>query len=206
MLQTQTVNAELLDLLNKLMAFDIFKGFNLVGGTALALINGHRISIDIDLFGNSEIDELEFANVLNGLGDVTILKKSKNIIIYSINGVKVDFVNYKYPLLEEITVTQNIRMVSEKDIAAMKLNAISGRGSKKDFIDLFVLLEKFTLDEIIGFYKEKYPDGSEFLVLKSLNYFEDADEEAMPIMLINDQWPEIKQMIKAVTEEYVRKL
>ncbi len=206
MLQTQTVNKELLDLLNKLMASEIFKDFNLVGGTALALINGHRVSIDIDLFGDSEINELEFEDVIKNLGNVTVVKKSKNIIIYSINGIKVDFVNYKYPLLKKVTTTQNIRMVSEKDIAAMKLNAISGRGSKKDFIDLFVLLAKYSLDEMIAFYKKKYHDGSEFLVLKSLTYFEDADEEAMPIMIIQDTWPQIKQKIKEVTEEYLRKL
>ncbi|AWH85053.1 hypothetical protein HYN59_07895 [Flavobacterium album] len=83
---------------------------------------------------------------------------------------------------------------------------ISGRGSRKDFIDLFVLLEKFSLKEMIGFYKQKYHDGSEFLVLKSLSYFEDADEEAMPVMLIKNSWDEIKQKIKAVTEEYLRLL
>ncbi|RZJ64638.1 MAG: hypothetical protein EOO45_18505 [Flavobacterium sp.] len=206
MLQTQTVNRKLLELLNKLMTIELFNDFNLVGGTSLALQKGHRISIDIDLFGNSEIDELEFTNVLQDLGKLTILKKSKNIIIFSVDGIKVDFVNYKYPLLETPLYIQNIRLVSQKDIAAMKLNAISGRGSKKDFIDLFFLLQNFTLEEMIGFYRQKYKDGSEFLVLKSLNYFDDADTEDTPIMIIKSPWEEIKQKIREVTEEYLKKL
>lgn len=206
MLQTQTVNKQLLELLNAIMQIDTFKGFNLVGGTSLALQRGHRISIDIDMFGQSEIDELEFTSSLKPLGNVIILKKSKNIIIYSVNGIKVDFVNYNYPLLENLIVENDVRLVSQKDIAAMKLNAISGRGSKKDFIDLYVLLETFSLSEMMGFYKKKYHDGTEFLVLKSLTYFEDADEEVMPVMLIKDTWEEIKKKIVSVTEEYLQKL
>lgn len=206
MLQTQTVNQQLLELLNAIMQIDIFNNFNLVGGTSLALQRGHRISIDIDMFGQSEIDEFEFTEALKVFGNVIILKKSKNIIIYSVNGIKVDFVNYNYPLLADLLITDGIRLVSEKDIAAMKLNAISGRGSKKDFIDLFVLLGKFTLSEMIAFYKEKYHDGAEFLVLKSLTYFEDADEEVMPVMLIKDSWIDIKRKIVSVTEEYLQTL
>ena len=74
----------------------------------------------------------------------------------------------------------------------MKLNAISGRGSKKDFIDLYFLLKEFPLLELIGLYKKKYGDGSEFLVLKSLSYFDDADAEPMPKMLKQYEWENIK--------------
>jgi hypothetical protein len=204
MLQTQTVNPQLLELLNAIMQIDIFKDFNLVGGTSLALQRGHRVSIDIDMFGQSEIDELEFTEALKTLGEIITLKKSKNIIIYSVNGIKVDFVNYNYPLLGKLIIKDNVRLVSEKDIAAMKLNAISGRGSKKDFIDLYVLLEKFYLSEMIDFYNEKYHDGAEFLVLKSLTYFDDADEQIMPVMLIKDTWEDIKNKIVSVTEEYMK--
>lgn len=100
MLQTQTIQPKLLELLTKIMASEVFKNFFLVGGTSLALQIGHRFSIDIDMFGNSEIDEFEFTEELSAFGKVTIIKKSKSIIIYSVNGIKVDFVNYKYPLLE----------------------------------------------------------------------------------------------------------
>lgn len=96
MLQTQTIEPKLLELLNKIMTSEIFKGFNLVGETSLALQIGHRFSIDIDMFGDSEIDELEFTQELSHFGNVIVIKKSKNIIIFSVNNIKVDFVNYKY--------------------------------------------------------------------------------------------------------------
>ncbi|WP_395052683.1 nucleotidyl transferase AbiEii/AbiGii toxin family protein [Flavobacterium sp.] len=177
------------------MKSEVFSDFNLVGGTSLSLQIGHRLSIDIDMFGNAEIDEIEFINELSKFGKVIIIKKSKNILITSIDGIKVDFVNYKYPLLEPIIVEKNIRLVSKKDIAAMKLNAVSGRGSKKDFIDLFFLLKDFELKEMLTFYDEKFKDGSSFMVLKSLSYFEDANKEEAPIMLVKNSWEEIKEKI-----------
>ena len=90
MLQTQAVEPALLELLKKLMEVNLFRPFVLVGGTSLALQIGHRISVDLDLFGNQELDELEFTDILKGFGSTTILKKSKNILIYSVNGVKLE--------------------------------------------------------------------------------------------------------------------
>ena len=163
---------------------------------ALALQIGHRNSIDIDLFGKCELDGFLFSEILSGFGETTIIKKSKRILIYSVSGIKVDIVDYQYKLLCAPLIEEGIRLASEKDIAAMKLNAITGRGSKKDFIDLYFLLRKFTINEMIGFYNEKYFDGSEFLVKKSLAYFDDADKEQMPIMNIDVNWEEIKSVIQ----------
>lgn len=195
MLQTQTVIPNLLELLIKLMNENAFINYNLVGGTALSLQIGHRNSIDIDLFGNQEIDQDSFTTILEKIGHTEVSKSSKNILITLIDDVKVDFVNYKYPLLEDPLVIQGIRMLSTKDIAAMKLNAIAGRGSKKDFIDLFFLLNEFTLREIFGFYLQKYHDGSEFMVLKSLSYFEEADIQPQPQMFVDFNWETCKQKI-----------
>lgn len=125
MLHRKAVNTELLELLNELMTHEMFNNFLLVGGTGLALQIGHRRSIDLDLFGKSELDEYEFTAFLNNLGRVQVLKKSKNILIYSVNGIKVDFVNYSYPWLKTPLVSENIRIASREDIGAMKLNAIS---------------------------------------------------------------------------------
>ncbi len=202
MLQTQTIQPELLELLKKIMSSSIFNGFNLVGGTSLALQIGHRFSVDIDMFGKGEIDEFEFVDELSNFGKVTVLKKSKNVLILSVNGIKVDFVNYKYPLLEEITIVENIRLASDKDIAAMKLNAIAGRGSRKDFIDLHFLLQKYSLKEMIAFYNTKYADGSEFMVLKSLTYFEDAQSEEIPILFQKLDWNEIKFSIQKAINDF----
>lgn len=195
MLQTQTVVPDLLELLKKLMNENLFSDFNLVGGTSLALQMGHRNSIDIDLFGDSEINPELFIEILTSFGDVTVTQSSKNILITKIDDIKVDFVNYKYPLLNDYLVVDNIRMLSMKDIAAMKLNAIAGRGSKKDFVDLFFLLEEFSMEEILQFYKQKYADGSLFMVQKSLTYFEDANPQLEPKMFKNFDWEICKQKI-----------
>lgn len=203
MLYKQSVKPELLGLIENLMKIEAFKNFNLVGGTSLALQIGHRISVDIDLFGNSEIDELEFNEELSRLGTIQILKKSKNIIIYSINGIKTDFVNYQYPLLENVKTIDSIRLVSQKDIAAMKLNAISGRGSRKDFIDLYFLLKQYSLTELLSFYNEKYADGSVFLVLKSLNYFDDAESEEFPQMIETVNWEKVKNKIISESKKII---
>ena len=204
MLHTQTVIPPLLEILKGLMTHEMFNPFLLVGGTSLALQIGHRQSIDIDLFGRKELDELEISSFLGNIGEVRILKKSKNILIYSVNGVKVDFVNYNYPWLKEPLVLDNYRLASKEDIGAMKLNAISGRGSKKDFIDLYFLLKEFRLDELFGFYNQKFKDGSDFLVLKSLTYFEDADMDDMPKMEQAVDWEEVKSEVGKRVKEYMR--
>ena len=175
MLQKQAVKPELLELLEQLMLVDEFTNFNLVGGTALALYEGHRLSVDIDMFGRSDIDPDKFTDILKEKGETIILSQSPKILIFSINGIKVDFVDYNFELLEPLTIIEGIRLVSKKDITAMKLNAIAGRGSKKDFIDVFQLLNEFTLTEMLTFYSQKYPNGSEFMVLKSMLYFDEVD-------------------------------
>jgi predicted nucleotidyltransferase component of viral defense system len=205
MLHTQTVNAELLGVLNALMNNPDFHDYYLVGGTALALQIGHRQSIDIDLFGPKELDEIEILNFLNSIGKVQIIKKSKNILIYNVNGIKVDFVCYKYPWVNPPVSIQNIQMASKADIGAMKLNAITGRGSLKDFIDLYYLFEEFSLKELFNFYNLKYAEGSEFLVLKSLTYFEDAEQDEMPLMTSKLSWEKMKSKIKKEVRNYMKK-
>lgn len=156
---------------------------------------GHRNSIDIDLFGKSVINEELFTNKLNEFGTFEVFKRSSNILISSINGVKVDFVCYQYPWISETLLIDGIRFASKKDIAAMKLNAISGRGSKKDFIDLYFLLKEFSLNEMIEFYLQMYFDGSKFMVVKSLTYFSDADNDQTPPIYLDFNWETCKQKI-----------
>jgi len=182
-LQTQAVEPILLELLIKLMALDVLKPYSLVGGTSLALQIGHRKSIDIDMFGNHPVDEISLTDSLQDVGQVRVLSKSKNILIYTIEGIKVDFVNYRYNWLDIPQTIDSIRLASKKDIAAMKLNAIAGRGSKKDFFDIHELFNFYELKEMLAFYESKYPDGSKFMVLKSLTYFDDANGENDPVLL-----------------------
>ena len=183
MLQYQAVDSSTLELLNRLLSIDLFNDLRLVGGTSLALQIGHRKSIDLDLFGKLNVDTFEINSALAEIGEITILRDSKNIHVYLVNGVKVDIVNYSYPWLQDIVTTDGLRLAGYMDIAAMKLAAITGRGFKKDFIDLHFLLNQLNLKEMLNSYVDKFKDGSLFLVLKSLIYFDDAEEDELPDML-----------------------
>lgn len=192
MLHFETIAPPTLELLKKLQHIRELNHTLLVGGTALALQFGHRKSIDIDLFGNIP-DLIDIPQYLDSTGKVTLLKQSKHIHSYTINSVKVDIVNYPYPWISEPIMIDGTRIAGLKDICAMKLAAITGRGSKKDFIDIYFLLQHFTLNEMLSFYSQKYVDGSTFLVLKSLAYFDDAEIDPDPSMLIKVDWDTIKQ-------------
>lgn len=204
MLHYKKVSAELLELLKFCMTQNEFSALRLVGGTDLALQYGHRKSVDIDLFGEINLEEVDAYKILQKFStQVQIISKQKNINIFIVNGVKIDFVNYDYPWLKEPKVVDEIRLAAVEDVAAMKLNAISGRGNKKDFIDIELILKAFPLSRIIEFYKIKYHQESEFMVLKSLLYFADADLEVEPEMHFDFDWATTKQFIKRSVEEYL---
>lgn len=137
MLHHETIDSKTLGLLRKLQQIPAFSNLRLVSGTSLALQIGHRKSIDINLFGNINADNITISKSIDKIAEVTSLKKSKNINIYLINDIKVDVVNYHYKWLENPIIKDDIVLAGKKDIAAMKLSAITGRGTKKDFIDLF---------------------------------------------------------------------
>ncbi len=205
MLFYKTIDKSTLELLKKIQKNDLFKDLRLVGGTSLALQIGHRISVDLDLFGIIPEKKLEITTALNTIWEVKTIHFTKNIAIYSIDGIKVDIVNYPYPWLEKEIIDDELLLANKMDIAAMKLAAITGRGSKKDFIDIFFLLQEYSFKQMLEFYNQKYADGSTFLVLKSMAYFENADEELMPRMLKNIAWDEVKETIKNTVQEYITK-
>jgi hypothetical protein len=197
MLYKSAVKPELLRVLEKLMQIDVFSDLRLVGGTALALQIGHRQSVDIDLFGEIDFEDQE--RNIEITENIEFLKKSKNINVLSIDNIKIDIVNYKYPWLSPLVKEDNYRLASLEDIAAMKLNAITGRGTKKDFIDLYYLLKHFSVNDCFKFYLKKFDDGNLFLVKKSLTYFDDAEPEPMPVMKENITWEEIKEKLQKKT-------
>ena len=203
MLHYNTINAKTLELLKAIQRVDIFKNLRLVGGTALALQIGHRVSVDLDFFGNLEADNISVMQALNKIGDVKTIQNTENIHIYTINGIKVAIVNYPYPWLAPIVNQDGLCLAAVTDIAAMKLAAITGRGSKKDFIDIYVLLKQFSLYQLIEFYKQKYHDGSVFLVLRSLAYFDDADDELMPKLFKTLSWEAVKTSISEALKTYI---
>lgn len=203
MLHYETITSGTLELLRKLRALPLLKDTRLVGGTALALQLGHRKSVDIDLFGQIHVETFELNYELSRIAAVTSIKQSPNIHIYLIEGIKVDIVNYPYPWIEDVVREDDLRIAGIKDIAAMKIAAITGRGSKKDFVDIYFLLQQFSLAELIEFYLKKYSDGSEFMALKSLTYFEDAESDPSPEMLIDIEWDDVKRAITTACKKYL---
>ena len=203
MLSIETVEPNTLELIKDLMSVPVLKDMRLVGGTALALQYGHRSSIDIDLFGDLDTSTLDLRVALEKIGNVIVLKETENIRGYIINGVKVDIVNYSiYPWLTDPLIEDGIRLASPSDIAAMKINAIQGRGSKKDFIDMYFLLKQYTINEILDFYARKYPDHNFFRAIISLTYFDDADKQIMPKMHRPIDWDHVKQTITSIVKDY----
>lgn len=203
MLSFQTVLPDTLELLKKLMGMPLLSNMRLVGGTALALQYGHRRSVDLDFFGETTENVEELTEAFSEQVEKVIIGgHSRRIKAYFLNDVKVDIVNYDYPWIDDCITEGAIRLASPKDIAAMKVNAIIGRGTKKDFIDAYFLLKHFTFDELIKLYLQKYPDGSEYRALLSMTYFGDADSQPMPYMFEKVNWDTIKQTLCNAVEEY----
>ena len=195
MLYLETVESSTLELLKKLQRLPVLEQTRLVGGTALALQLGHRKSIDLDFFGTVDCEAEYLRESIAGIASLTILKESPHIHIYIVDGIKVDIVNYKYPWLDDVVLEQGLRLASVSDIAAMKITAIIGRGTKKDFIDIAFLLHHFSLEEILHFYAAKFNDSSVFMAMKSLAYFDDAEADPMPDMFVNQSWQQVKAYI-----------
>ncbi len=195
MLHTKTVDTNTLDLLKAIQANPYFQDTRLVGGTALALQIGHRKSIDLDLFGSITLEPLELTQELQAYGTISMRSASQRIYRMVLRNVQLDIVQYDYPWLTPPVVEGAVRLASIPDIAAMKLAAITNRGTKKDFIDLAFLLDLFDLPQMLELYKQKFKDGEPFMVLKSLVFFEDAEDDPMPLMLCPIDWSDAKQRI-----------
>ena len=159
MLRVETVEKGTLDIIQHLLADEHFRNFNLVGGTALALSLGHRKSIDIDLFSAHTFDAQALAKHLLAQYKAEIIRQETNAVFCFIDSVKTDLICHQYPIIDAVMTIDGIRMVSLREIGAMKLNAIYGNGSRlKDFVDLYYLLEKHSLQELIDHSRLKYPD------------------------------------------------
>lgn len=202
MLSHKTIEPGTLELLKSLMLESEFSQLRLVGGTSLALQYGHRVSIDLDFFGKIQTDDDTIKSILHKYGTLKVIKESANIKVYILNNIKIDIVNYNYKWIDAPLIEEDIRLATPKDIAAMKVNAIAGRGSKKDFIDMYFLLQHYSLSDIISFYEEKYPESSVFRALMSLTYFEDAEEQIMPKMFSETSWDTIKEHIIKTVNKY----
>lgn len=204
MLYTKAIDKNTLELIKSLQAKSYLKDFYLAGGTALALFMGHRKSLDIHLFSDFSFDASSMVESIHQDYSFQIFQISANTIKGNIEGINVDIIAHRYQLLNKPVEEESIRILSEPDILAMKLNAISISGQRsKDFIDLYFELKenRYKLNEIISFYKLKYKQDNDMHVLKSLIYFDDVDLSYWPVLLRNKElkWNDIKLFIEKET-------
>ena len=207
MLQDKAVLPGTLALLRRLVSLNDLSDFALVGGTALALKYGHRYSEDLDLFNHREFDrnkikellQKEFGNHFTH--QETGFKKS---LFCSIHNVKVDVIYYPHMLIREIVVIDEIPMYSDEDISAMKIQAILGRGKKKDFWDLALLLEKYGLENIMNWHSEKFPNQMLLISIpQTITYFDDAELSQDPDCLNGLSWEQVKEIIRKAVRDYL---
>ncbi|MEY4904056.1 MAG: hypothetical protein RLZZ292_1871, partial [Bacteroidota bacterium] len=196
MLQLRTIEPRTLELLKQLNNEPLLANNFLVGGTSLALQLGHRFSIDLYLFTHHPFNAEELLETLKRYFTVQPLTVNSTIFISVVNGVKVDVVHFKYPFAHPILEVEGVRLADIRDVAPMKLDAVTKRGSKKDFYDMYFLLQKYTLSEILNWYNTMFGHSTSFHVLRSLTYFEDA--ELMENPLVFDKkitWEKVKKSI-----------
>jgi predicted nucleotidyltransferase component of viral defense system len=178
------VHPNTFNLIQELQSLEFMKGFYLVGGTALALKLGHRNSIDIDLFTQDEFNDNDLIENLLEKFKLNLIYNRKNTIICSINEVKTDFIRHNYPLINNPITEEGITYLSLEDICAMKLHAIQNSGKRlKDYIDIYFLLEHFSLNQMLDFYEIKYQHSNKLIALRAINYFDDIDPSIDPPVL-----------------------
>lgn len=204
MLHPATVEPATLELLTRLMQVPLLEPFALAGGTNLSLRFGHRLSIDLDLFTDQSFSEQALFDELLTVFPMAIkTDEAKNTLSLFVEGVKVDLLAHRYPLVKPFAEESGIRFWSVEDVIAMKLGAVSGRGAKKDFWDLAELLDHFSLADMLGFFTAKYASSDPGYVVRSLTYFDDAEPQADPMTLNAVTWPLVKQRVLQAVRELV---
>jgi len=200
MLQTQTIEPGTLSILKRLMEIPELQSFHLVGGTALSLKYGHRTSVDLDFFSTDNFNHQPVIEALRRtFGDLFVCDAdfSKWGVFCYVAGVKVDIVYYPHPIIYPIEFWDTIRMYSDRDLIAMKLQTILSRGKKKDFWDIAELMQHYDLSEMIDYHNTKYPNQMLLISFpQALIYFTDADNSDAPVSLKGQTWYDIKETIK----------
>ncbi len=201
----ETLAPETRRVLEKIIGQAFIKDFYLVGGTALALHIGHRESIDLDFFSPLDFSLEKLKREISAIGRYRLTNEEEGTLDGTLDNVKLTCIRYDYPLLFPLVEWNGARLADERDIACMKIDAVSSRGSKKDFIDIYFLLEKYSLAELLSFFGRKYShiEYNKLHLLKSLAYFDDAEEDVMPKMLKDVSWDAVKKKILQETKKLV---
>ena len=213
MLYYSTINDLLKNSLKILMDSSVFENFRLVGGTALSLQLGHRVSVDIDLFNDAPYGSIDFEEIENFLkSNFSYLDEFSNIPpamgkSYFIgtdkdNTIKFD-IYYTDDFVQSVNTVDNIRMATVEEIIAMKVDVVQRGGRKKDFWDLHELLSNYNIDKMLELHQQRYPYSHEReLILKNFTDFSLADEDFDPICLKGKYWEFIKEDIEDAVEKF----
>jgi predicted nucleotidyltransferase component of viral defense system len=194
-------------LLKKISALNQLESFGLGGGTNIALRIGHRLSVDLDFFTNTEFNTSElFQLITKNFSSAELLFEKNQTILFSINDVKVDFVLYPFPWLMPFDIIDGMKLLSLNDIIPMKLQAASNRNAKKDYWDIAVLLNHYSLDEMLKIFKTKFPQIDTGFIIHSLTDFEKADTELDPDTFFSVSWEEIKSKLINEVRNYTGSL
>ena len=205
---TKTLLPDTLRAIQLISGFPEIKKAYLAGGTALALYIGHRISVDLDFFTHEAFNETETSTKLATLPEFVQDGTVKWTVWGKIGETKFSLFYYKYPLLKETLPFKGIQLASLVDIAAMKIHAIEDRGTRRDFVDVYFLSKVYTLEDMLSFYQKKYSVLEDHLysILRSLDYFEDAEAESdMPKMKTSVNWEEVKEYFQKETRRLTEK-
>ena len=173
-----------------------FHGWVLAGGTGLALQLGHRISEDFDFFRTRDLDTAALFDRLREVATCETLYSDEHTLSVLVDGVKLSFFQVRDPFLFPATPFSFFGVADLRDIGLMKLLAVTNRGSRKDFVDLFTLLKTgLSLSDYLQLLPRKYGPGrlNPYQVATSLTYFEDAEAEPLPRMLVPFEWPACKE-------------
>lgn len=184
----------------KLVEARMTDGWTLGGGTALALQLGHRVSVDLDFFGDRSFDPLSLAGALARLGRVEVRGRSADTLHAALDGMRLTFLKSQAPLLFPPVPYRGLDLADPRDIAVMKLVAIGGRGSRRDFVDLYFFLRGGgTLEDVLAWTRRRFVgvDLNDYHLLRSLAFFDDAENEPMPKLLRKASWPEIRKTIQS---------
>ncbi len=209
MFHKDAIESTTLELLIKLQNTECLKDFHLVGGTSLAIQIGHRKSVDLDLFSQYDFDVNTLLEYLEEKFQFELSYSSKNTLKGNIGDVKIDFLTHKYPFIKNPISIEGASLLSIEDIAAMKLNAITGNGTRsKDFIDIYFILKQYSVEDILHFYNIKYSSRNQLHVIKSLIYFKDIDTKDWPVMILekNLSLPKVKRAIETSVNSFSNKL
>jgi len=185
-------------IVRELVRADLLGGWVLAGGTGLALQLGHRVSEDLDFFRAGHFGVEELASTLARVRPVRVQDRSAGTLHVTLAGLRVSFLSTEAPLLFSGTAYRGILVADPRDIAVMKVIAIGGRGSRKDFVDLFFYLGSGgSLEAVFEMIRRRFVgiDFNEYHLLRSLTFFEDAETEPMPRMIRTVTWANVKKTI-----------